>query len=1072
MDKYKSRRYSITSEVLAPSSGDPARRQDAIALRPDTASSSSASASAPAGTASPEARTFYTKSRRSSFTAAAAGLMGTGVPPTGLLPSTGGPPALAPEAHHASASTVARVVHGGLGPFAKHDTIPGSKVPGLAVAASELMAPAGLARRHVLEGSPGRPTPVANHAPAFVAGSPAGSKASLPSVPPAVAAAAAAAMLTAKPSHSSSGWGASLAGFGSPAAKPAPAPQRRSSVSDASGPASTSAVKPSPQSTKVQQQAPQQPSPQRLQQRRGSASDAPVPAAITAPVATSPAAVSLQQQRRSSAPDPSVVAAAAVATVQGVASPTRHLPPADRVPIAAASPLSQQIAAPSATVQPPLDAARHDAAGAVPAVAASELELPGTVSVAKDSLPTAAVVFQHGQRLLADTLEHSAPTSAARGTSAAVSAPTLHDPPATAAHSGATVEAPPALPGIITQDDAAPRVPSPQAEAEPRVVHGETAHETERVRAGHASKPSHTEHPSKPSEELPSAAVLAAPLHAADCGASVASSATLDSGGTAGFEAPPHQLASKTAAGKASARAVATATPAALDTSGATVSAPEIPVSPPRTQSRIAAAGADAVPSPSGQSPEREALGGQAAQGGRRLSASGRVMAPPSNLPAAGVSSGRARLRSSVSGSPAGVEAAAAASVDSLKAVASSAAARSSPSHCACGRRTTGAGRAFVLDTDVGWDPDAALALCAMARAACLSGSPLAVLSSSEVANAPRALAARWILRRLGIPDVDVLVAAGERPAENEPFSPSMRRAIAKDPGAPAAIGSLKDVSAFIAAQQAAGRAVSWVGTSAMTNLAALLAAHEAAPAVAPRPDRVVQQGTCLDGVATNMRLDPRAAHAALGALERLGIPLTLITSDTTRWGLCWQEEGPEYESSPLAAQLYAAWSKDAAVTDVIQAATRRRHGGYIYASSLHAPLAALTALDSCCEGAPPYVPAAPARVSLDAAGRATVRIVGNAVNERAAAVKALGGELCSAQAFWEGQDPAPSRELFGLLRSPGGGLPNCVLSLGPLTPAEVDTFVARLLGALLPTAAAAAKKAAAAVARSLSLGV
>lgn len=279
-------------------------------------------------------------------------------------------------------------------------------------------------------------------------------------------------------------------------------------------------------------------------------------------------------------------------------------------------------------------------------------------------------------------------------------------------------------------------------------------------------------------------------------------------------------------------------------------------------------------------------------------------------------------------------------------------------------------------------------------------------------------------------------------------------------------MGSLADVQRFIAVQQAAGRDVVWVCIGAMTNLA-----HVLADSAGPHPDRIFQQGGSADGDSTNFRLDPGAARAAFDLCARLRVPLAVIASDTTRWGLLWQDRGPAY-ASPLAARLFKCWGADAAVVAAVGANATGR-GGYSYGSSLHDPLTVIAALDSDClcrrcsgsvrggRGAaprlPPWIPSAFATLRLgDVGDIAELRIAEGAVPARVAAVAAAGeaGDNVAGY-FWVTARP---REAAAMLAAPPLPVPLpsagsddvsaaycCVMSVGPLLPSEVDAFAARL---------------------------
>jgi inosine-uridine nucleoside N-ribohydrolase len=347
---------------------------------------------------------------------------------------------------------------------------------------------------------------------------------------------------------------------------------------------------------------------------------------------------------------------------------------------------------------------------------------------------------------------------------------------------------------------------------------------------------------------------------------------------------------------------------------------------------------------------------------------------------------------------------------------------------CGCEQRQ----RAFVLDTDFGWDPDDILALFVLFQ---LRGdSPVAVISNSELPGEPRARAIRGFLHLLGAGAITV--CAGASSQLPEPFVSDLAVAVASTSEP---IGGLMEIQEFMKLQQSAGRAVVWIGIGAMTNIANVLSSDEC-----HRPDCIVQQGASVYGAATNIRLDPTAACSVLSACERLFIPLTVLASDTTRWGLVWQDDGPAY-TSPLAAELHAHWSSHAALSAAIAANAGPR--GYSYGSSLHDPLTVVAALDGChgCGALPEFVPASRSRLTLDADGCISrLCVPEGTVACRVATVLSVGSP-CAAATFWT-QKSQPTRFFHELSAGDTG---NCTLSIGPLLPSEVDVFCKRLKEAL-----------------------
>jgi hypothetical protein len=182
--------------------------------------------------------------------------------------------------------------------------------------------------------------------------------------------------------------------------------------------------------------------------------------------------------------------------------------------------------------------------------------------------------------------------------------------------------------------------------------------------------------------------------------------------------------------------------------------------------------------------------------------------------------------------------------------------------------------RAYVLETDIGWDPDDIFALLLLFKHCRTSGSPLAVLSSAEppldddddddddddtaaamvaAAKQTRAKAARHVLRGLGAADDEVLVAAGfpckstdpARPHYSEPVAEGVQEMVKvyEEKEGPLAVGCIDDVKEFLR-QHSAGRDVVWIGIGAMSGLAAVVEDTSC-----PNPKWALQQGIAFQQV-------------------------------------------------------------------------------------------------------------------------------------------------------------------------------------------------------------------------------
>ncbi|MEY9211617.1 nucleoside hydrolase [Thermobifida halotolerans] len=192
-------------------------------------------------------------------------------------------------------------------------------------------------------------------------------------------------------------------------------------------------------------------------------------------------------------------------------------------------------------------------------------------------------------------------------------------------------------------------------------------------------------------------------------------------------------------------------------------------------------------------------------------------------------------------------------------------------------RPNTPRGNAMIIDTDIGGDPDDAIALTAAAR--CVPELAL-VITSDEVADAHghgrRARFARWLLDALGRTDVPVVAGAdlgNTRYYCVEGLTPDT--VPHQDTDVVAAVRALAAVRPG---------PIRWVGMGPMTNLARLL---EQAPELAPRL-RITQMGGALryrdpDRAEHNFRLDVAAVHAVFTAVAagHLRLP-EFVTSEIT----------------------------------------------------------------------------------------------------------------------------------------------------------------------------------------------
>jgi inosine-uridine nucleoside N-ribohydrolase len=257
-----------------------------------------------------------------------------------------------------------------------------------------------------------------------------------------------------------------------------------------------------------------------------------------------------------------------------------------------------------------------------------------------------------------------------------------------------------------------------------------------------------------------------------------------------------------------------------------------------------------------------------------------------------------------------------------------------------------------ILDTDIGGDPDDALAVAAAART--LPQFAL-LLTADETGprfgRGQRARFARWLLDALGRGDVAVAegLAVGDTPYYCvEDLTPD---AMERQPN---------DVVAAVRVVCAATDGpVRWVGMGPVGNLAQVI---EQAPELARRL-RVTQMGGALDyrhpdRAEHNIRLNVPAAHRVLAAIAARALPAAeLVTSDVT-----WTPQIAVNAQSPLYRAL--------AVPDAPLWATILLQHLHRWFERFHPDTLQHDALTLSAAMELPFVLSADARVQMDEIGR------------------------------------------------------------------------------------------------------
>jgi len=250
--------------------------------------------------------------------------------------------------------------------------------------------------------------------------------------------------------------------------------------------------------------------------------------------------------------------------------------------------------------------------------------------------------------------------------------------------------------------------------------------------------------------------------------------------------------------------------------------------------------------------------------------------------------------------------------------------------------------KVWILDTDIGWDPDDIIALLCLIQYIKKSDDKLAIISSNETINNNRAFLIRNIVDEL-IPDNNIHVFSGinNKETNNVPlFASFLLYHINNNKN----ILNIDKIIDYINESIKNNYYITWLGIGSMTNLAYLLKKNI-------KPHYVIQMGgTIFDEVEFNINLDIDSCKYVLENWNNRDT-LEFITLDTTGYNLEWiksaEEEKLHNRLSENFKNILSNKYPYIYETIINNIKSNKYFFGYHGSSSLHDPLTIMYALDN-----------------------------------------------------------------------------------------------------------------------------
>lgn len=243
----------------------------------------------------------------------------------------------------------------------------------------------------------------------------------------------------------------------------------------------------------------------------------------------------------------------------------------------------------------------------------------------------------------------------------------------------------------------------------------------------------------------------------------------------------------------------------------------------------------------------------------------------------------------------------------------------------------------WILDTDIGWDPDDVIALLLFLNY--IKKNPkhnLAIISSDETLNGNRAKIIKYIVKNLIPNHNNILVCKGLN-SVNKHVNISKELLCYQNE----LVNTIDDLVNYIKTK----KNICWIGIGSMTNLAYILSIQSAKENI----NRIIQMAGCINNnIEYNVNLDRKACKYVLDNFNKPE-KLEFISLDTTGYKLLWLNNGYNKLNEKIDSNIYKYLSGHPVILEVLSknVTTDISQVGYSSKSALHDPLTILYAIDN-----------------------------------------------------------------------------------------------------------------------------